>query len=148
MTNQNVLTRYEIEQFLDGKPDTKLKKELLDMLQPEEDKRKEFEQYVQHVYNLLCDALGKRRVTIHPGKDYYGDSLGNEVLVVGKFRVVFRISFEYQEQQAIEVRHKNGGYSLAEIRVKPGNPEFYVDLAKIVLDFLNGRKHEPDQTPH
>lgn len=140
MTDQNTFTRYEIEQFLDGKPDTKLKKELLDMLQPEEDKRKDFERYVQHVYDLLCDALGKRRVTIPPGKDYYGDSLGNEVLVVGKFRVVFRISFEYQGQQAIQVCHKDGGYSLAAIRVKPDNPGLYVDIAKTVLDLLNGGK--------
>lgn len=140
MTGQNTFTRYEIEQFLDGKPDTKLKKELLDMLQPEEEKRKDFERYVQHVYDLLCDALGKRRITIQTGKDHYGDPLLGEKIAVGKFRVVFNISFEYQEQQVIEVRHKNGGYSLAQIRVKPDNPKFYVDLAKTVLDFLNGGK--------
>ena len=140
MTEQNTLTRHEIEQFLDGKPDTKLKKELLDMIQPEEDKQKEFEQYVQHVYNLLCDALGKHRITIQPGKDRYGDSLTNDEIAVGKFRIVFGISFGYQEQQTIEVHHKDGGYSLAEIRVKPDHPELYVDLAKTVLDFLNGGK--------
>lgn len=140
MTDHNTLTRYEIEQFLDGKPDTKLKKELLDMIQPEEDKQKEFEQYVQHVYNLLCDTLGKRRIAIQPGKDRYGDSLTNDEIAVGKFRVRFCISFEYQEQQRIEVHPKDGGYSLAEIRVKPDHPELYVDLAKTVLDFLNGEK--------
>lgn len=140
MTEQNTLTRHEIEQFLEGKPDTKLKKELLDMIQPKEDKRKEFEQYVQHVYNLLCDALGKQRITILPGKDYYGYSQAKEALAVGKFRVRFDISFEHQEQQVIEVRHKDGGYSVAEIGVKPDNPELYVDLAKTVLDFLNGGK--------
>lgn len=138
MTDQNTLTRYEIEQFLDGKPDTKLKKELLEMLQPKEEKRKEFERYVQHVYDLLCDVLGKRRITIQPGEDHYGDPLIGDRIAVGKFRVVFRISFEYQEQQAIEVRHKDGGYSLAVIRVKPDNPDLHVDLVKTVLDFLNG----------
>ena len=140
MTDQNTFTRYEIEQFLDGKPDTKLKKELLDMLQPEEDKRKDFERYVQHVYDLLCDALGKRRITIQTGNDCYGDPLLGEKIAVGKFRVVFNISFEYQEQQAIQVRHKDGGYSLAAIRVKPDNPGLYVDIAKTVLDLLNGGK--------
>lgn len=140
MTDQNTFTRHEIEQFLDGKPDTKLKKELLDMLQPEEDKREDFERYVQHVYDLLCDALGKRRITIQTGNDCYGDPLIGENIAVGKFRVVFNISFEYQEQQAIQVRHKDGGYSLATIRVKPDNPEFYVDFAKTVLDLLNGGK--------
>ena len=140
MNDPYIITRYEIEQFLDGKPDTKLKEELLDMIQPEEDKQKEFEQYVQHVYNLLCDTFGKRRITIHPGKNYYGASQSNEVIVAGKFRVRFCISFEYQEQQTIEVRHKDGGYSVAEIRVKPDHPELYVDLAKTVLDFLNGGK--------
>lgn len=140
MTDQNTLTRYEIEQFLDGKPDTKLKEELLDMIKPEEDKQKEFEQYVQHVYNLLCDTLGKRRITIDPGKDRYGHSFTNEEIAVGKWSVVFSISFECQGQQRIKIFPRDDWYSVTEIRVKPDHPELYVDLAKTVLDFLNGEK--------
>lgn len=140
MTDTTHIPRHEIEQFLDGKPDTKLKKELLDMIQPEEDKQKAFEQYAQHVYNLLCEALGKRRITIRPGKDHYGESFTNEEISAGKFYASFDITLGYERQQRIEISPKERGYTSATIRVDPKNPERYIAIAKTVLDALNGEK--------
>lgn len=130
------ITRYDLQKLLDSEPDTKLKKKLLAMIEPEPSAREQFHAHAQHVVDLMAVALGKRKLFLQKGKESYRPYEG-VCFRVGNFRVGFAISIDYQDQQRIEIQPDAGGYSAVEIRVDSDNPESAISLMVMALDHLN-----------
>ncbi|MES3667662.1 hypothetical protein [Corynebacterium diphtheriae] len=130
------ITRYDLQKLLDSEPDTKLKKKLLAMIEPEPSVRGRFHAHAQHVVDLMAEALGKKKLFLRKGAESYRPYDG-VCFRVGKFRVGFAISIDYQDQQCIEIQPAAGGYSAVEIRVDSDNPESAISLMIMALDHLN-----------
>ncbi|MHC9802954.1 hypothetical protein ACQXZ0_02075 [Corynebacterium diphtheriae] len=130
------ITRNELQKLLDSEPDTKLKKKLLAMMEPEPSEKERFHAHAQHVVDLMAEALGKRKLVLSKGAESYKPYDG-VCFRVGKFRVGFAISIDYQDQQNIEIQPAAGGHSAVEIRVDGDNPESAVSLMVMALDHLN-----------
>ena len=133
------ITKTELENLLANEPDTKLKKKLLAMLEPEQDELTEFHTFMQSVMDNLTTALGKRRIVIPAGKQgRYGGEYWN-LVNAGKCTLTVYMALGYIEQAHIRIDdgHKEA-YSAVEIRVRRDNPQTATELAKLTVDYLNG----------
>lgn len=130
------ITRYDLQKLLDSELDTKLKKKLLAMIEPEPSARERFHAHAQHVVDLMAEALGENKLVLRKGAESYS-SYDSVCFRVGKFRVGFDISIDYQDQQSIKIYPAAGGYSAVEIRVDSDNPESAISLMVMALDHLN-----------
>lgn len=130
------ITRYDLQKLLDSEPDTKLKKKLLAMIEPEPSEKERFHAHAQHVVDLMAEALGEKKLVLRKGAESYSPYDG-VCFRVGKFRVGFDISIDYQDQQSIKIYPAAGGYSAVEIRVDSDNPESAISLMVMALDHLN-----------
>lgn len=130
------ITRYDLQKLLDSEPDTKLKKKLLAMIELEPSARERFHAHAQHVVDLMAEALGEKKLVLRKGAESYSPYDG-VCFRVGKFRVGFDISIDYQDQQSIKIYPAAGGYSAVEIRVDSDNPGSAISLMIMALDHLN-----------
>ena len=133
------ITKTDLEELLANEPNTKLKKKLLAMLEPEQDELTEFHEFMQSVMDNLTTAFGKRRIVVPALKqDRYGDEYWNKVHA-GKCTLTVDMSLDYIEQAHIRIYdgHKES-YSAAEIRIRRDNPKAATELAKLTVDYLNG----------
>lgn len=138
MMNKTI-TRNELQKLLDSEPDTKLKKKLLAMMGSESSEKERFHAHAQHVVDLMAEALGKRKLFLRKGAESYRPYDG-VCFRVGKFRVGFAISIDYQDQQRIEIQPAAGGHSAVEIRVDSDIPESAISLMVMALGHLNKEK--------
>ena len=132
-------TKSELEELLAKEPDTKLKKKLLAMLEPEQDELTEFHELMQSVIDSLTTTLGKRRIVVpEEGRDRYWGEYWNSIKT-GKCTITVDMSLNYIEQAHIRIYdgHKES-YSAVEIRIRRDNPQAAIELAKLAVDYLNG----------
>ena len=133
------ITKTELEELLANEPDTKLKKKLLAMLEPEQDELAEFHEFMQSVMDSLTTTFGKRRVVVPAEKrDSYGGEYWNSIKA-GKCTLTVVMCLDYIEQAHIRIfdGHKES-YSAVEIRIRRDNPQAAAELAKLTVDYLNG----------
>lgn len=133
------ITKTELENLLENEPDTKLKKKLLAMLEPEQDELTEFHEFMQSAMDNLTTAFEKRRIVIPAEKrDRYWGEYWNKVHA-GKCKLTVDMSLDYIEQAHIRIYdgHKEL-YAAVEIRIRRDNPQAAAELAKLAVDHLNG----------
>ena len=132
-------TKTELEELLANEPNTKLKKKLLAMLEPEHDELTEFHTFMQSVMDNLTTTFGKRRIVVPAEKrDRYWGEYWNSIKT-GKCTLTVDMSLNYIEQAHIRIYdgHKEA-YSAVEIRIRRDNPKAATELAKLTVDHLNG----------
>ena len=133
------ITKTELEELLENEPNTKLKKKLLAILEPDQDELTEFHEFMQSAMDNLTTAFGKRRIVIPAEKqDRYGVEYWNSVHA-GKCTLTVEMCLDYIEQAHIRIYdgHKEL-YTVAEIRIRRDNPKAATELAKLTVDYLNG----------
>ena len=132
-------TKAELEELLAKEPDTKLKKKLIAMMEPEQDELTEFHEFMQSVMDNLTTTFGKRRIVVpEEGRDRYWGEYWNKVHA-GKCKLTVDMSLDYIEQAHIRIYdgHKEL-YAAVEIRIRRDNPQAAAELAKLAVDHLNG----------
>lgn len=132
-------TKTELEELIKNEPNTKLKKKLLAMLEPEQDELTEFHKFMQLVMDSITTTFGHPRIVVPAGKrDRYWGEYWNSINA-GKCELTVDMSLDYIEQAkiCIDDGHEER-YSAAEIRIRRDNPKASAELAKLAVDYLNG----------
>lgn len=129
-------TRSELEEFLDKKPDTKLKGELMEFISPTQSETEKLHAYVQHVYDVIVREFGcKGPVNVGGPRERYS----GPVLKIGRCELAFNVLIDYQSQQKIHITPQGSRfYTKVEIAVSPESLEADARLAKTIVDQLNG----------
>ncbi|MBH5301434.1 hypothetical protein BHG00_09880 [Corynebacterium ulcerans] len=135
------ITESELKRLLAKEPDTELKKKLLAMMEPEVTDLDHFHANAQHVVDLMAESLGKKKIFLKKGCKSYVPHFGVR-FKSGKFYAGFYASFDFQDQQRIEINHISGGYSAVEIRVDKDNPRTAIDLMLMAVGRLNGDQND------
>lgn len=130
------MTENELRALLDKEPDTKLKKKLLEAMEPEEKKLADFDALVWHVIDLLTETLGERRIKPRGRGSFNGRAYIDHLIQVGQCRIDVNMCLEYLKVASISIGKNAGGE--VEIRLDADNPEAIMPLVKMTVDFLNG----------
>lgn len=134
------MTENELRALLDKEPDTKLKKKLLEAMEPEKKKLADFDALVWHVIDLLTETLGERRIKPRGRGSFNGRAYIDHLIKVGHCRIDVNMCLEYLKVGSISIG-KNAGREV-EIRLDPDNPEAMMPLVKMTVDFLNGENND------
>lgn len=136
-------TADELLDLLEKEPDTKLKKKLLEELKPKKTELEEFRDNIQHIYDLLADTLGKKRITVPMVKRYddryaryteYGRSINYKGYKIGVDG-----SLEHQDQMDLEIIHDRCIGEVAKISLSAVGLERAVIIAKTIIDYITGQ---------
>lgn len=134
------LTENELRALLDKEPDTKLKKKLLEAMEPEKKKLADFDALVWHVIDLLTETLGERRIKPRGRGSFDGRAYIDDLIQVGQCRIDVSMSLEYLEVASISIGTDIGRE--VEIRLDADNPEAIMPLVKMTVDFLNRENND------